>query len=302
MNVNEAIEQACASVGIKPPRAYQPGRWAKCDTLDGKSGKGDGRVNVDDLKVTAFNWKLGQSATIWLKDRDSLSPVEKRQFAERKAKDDAEQKRRTDEAARIASAIVETATLKSHPYLAAKGFASEKALVVDSSTVRRIGGEYLIAGERAVVMPARMGQRITSVQLIWEDGTKKFLAGGEISGSCHRIAKGADTWLCEGYATGLSLRSSLKSLNRADTVLCCFSASNVAAVAKRIDGRCYIAADHDKPMEQFGGLGTGEHWARVAAKPYALPPEPGDINDMHMSAGIFAVQKLLAETIRKARA
>lgn len=302
MNVHEAIEQACASVGIKPPRAYQPGKWAKCDTLDGKSGKGDGRVIADGLKVVGWNWKTGEKATIWLKDRDSLSSVEKRQFAERKAKDEAEAARRAAEAAGKAAQIVEAAKLSTHPYFAAKGFAAEKALVLDAGKIRQIAGDYLIAGERAVIMPARIGQRITSVQLVWEDGTKKFLAGGEISGSCHRIAKGSDTWLCEGYATGLSLRTALKSLNRVDTVLCCFSASNVAAVAKRIDGRCYIAADHDKAMEQFGGLGTGEHWARVAGKPYALPPEPGDINDMHMSAGIFAVQKLLAETIRKARA
>lgn len=301
MNVHEAIDQACSAVGIRPPRSYQPGKWAKCDTLDGKSGKGDGRLIADDLKVTGWNWKTGEKATIWLKDRDSLTPVEKRQFAERKAKDEAEAARRTAEAARAATHIVETAKLSTHPYFAAKGFPTEKGLVLDAATIRQAAGDYLVAGERALIMPARIGKRVTSVQLVWEDGTKKFLAGGEIKGSCHRIATGRDTWLCEGYATGLSLRLALKSLNRSDTVLCCFSASNMAEVARRVDGRCYIAADHDKPMEHFGGLGTGEHWAQSTGKPYAMPPELGDINDMHVSVGIFAVQKLLAETIRRSR-
>lgn len=301
MNVSDAIEQACASVGIKPPRTYKHGDWTKCDTLDGKSGKGDGRIIVDDMKVTAFNWKLGENATIWLRDRASLSPVEKRQFAERKAKDEAEERRKAEAAARIAGQIVNAASLATHPYLARKGFKDEQALVLDAAAVRQIGGDYLVAGERAIVMPARKGSAITSVQLIWEDGTKKFLAGGEISGSCHRIAKGPTTWLCEGFATGLSLRAALKSLSRPDAVLCCFSASNVAAVARSIQGKCFIAADHDKPMPQFDGLGTGEHWARVAGKPYAMPPEIGDINDMHQDRGIFAVQRLITDLIRRAR-
>lgn len=122
-----------------------------------------------------------------------------------------------------------------------------------------------------------------------------------MGGAVHRIAKGRDTWLCEGYATGLSLRVALKSLNRADTILVCFSAFNIVAVARSINGRCFIAADHDKPMPQFDGLGTGEHWARAAGKPYAMPPALGDINDMHMQGGIFAVQKLVSELIRRAR-
>lgn len=301
MNVHEAIDRACAEVGIQPPRSYQPGKWAKCDTLDGKSGKGDGRVNVDEMKVTAFNWKLGQSATIWLKDRASLSQVEKRQFAERKAKDEAEQRERADSAARIAQSLLSGAALATHPYFAAKGFPAEQAMCVPAKAVREIAGDYLVAGERAIVVPARIRASLTSCQLIWEDGTKKFLAGGAMGGAVHRIAKGRDTWLCEGYATGLSLRVALKSLNRADTILVCFSAFNIVAVARSINGRCFIAADHDKPMPQFDGLGTGEHWARAAGKPYAMPPALGDINDMHMQGGIFAVQKLVSELIRRAR-
>jgi len=302
MNVHEAIDQACASVGIKPPRSFQPGRWTKTDTLSGKSGKGDGRIIVDDLKAVAWNHQTGEHQTVWLKDRKSLTPVERKEYAERKRKDEAEAQRRAGEAARKAAQIVEAAKLSTHQYLAAKGFRDEKCLVADAATVRQIAGEYLVAGDRAIVMPARFGSRVTSVQLIWEDGTKKFLAGGEIGGSSYRIAKGADTWLCEGFATGLSLRAALKGLRRSDTILCCFSASNLAQVARSVKGRAFIAADHDKPVEQFGWKGTGEHYAEVAGRPYFMPPEQGtDINDFHMEKGIFAVQKLVAEFMRCAR-
>ena len=214
MKTGEAIDQACAAVGIKPPRSYKHGQWAKCDTLDGKSGKGDGRLIADDMKVTGWNWKTGEKATIWLKDRNSLTPVEKKQFAERKAKDEAEHRERTARAAHVAESLIAAAKLGTHAYVARKGFPSEQVHVLPAGAVAEIGGSYLVAGQAAIVIPARIGTRIASAQLIWEDGTKKFLAGGEMGGACHRLARGAETWLCEGFATGLSLRAALKGLNR----------------------------------------------------------------------------------------
>lgn len=301
MNVSDAIHQACASVGIAPPKGgYRPGQWAKCDTLSGKSGKGDGRIVVDGNRVTAHNWQTGQNVTVWLKGEITAKD---RRVVARQIEQEKEQKRaRAERAAKVACRMVDAAESSTHPYFARKGFAAEKALVLDASTIRNLGGDYLVAGDRAIVMPARIGSRISSVQLIWEDGTKKFLAGGEITGSCHRISKGADTWHCEGYATGLTLRTALKGLNRADTVLCCFSAGNLASVARNTNGRAFIVTDNDKPLKQFNWLGAGEYWAQQASKPYFMPPEIGtDLNDFHQAHGIFAVQKLIATFLREAR-
>lgn len=299
MNAEDAIMQACSSVGIWPPKSRIYGKWLYADTLDGKSGKGDGRVILDENRVTAHNWRTGESVTVWL--RDNVPPKERRRIAFEVQQEKDRQKQRAARAAKLAAQIVEDATPSRHPYLAGKGFPDELALVISAEYLLGRANKYLVAGDRAIVMPARKGAKITSVQLIWEDGTKKFLAGGAISGSCHRIATGRDVWLCEGLATGLSLRAALKAIGRADTALCCFSASNLAEVARQVSGRCYIIADNDKPMEQFDGLGTGEHWARVAGKPYALPPERGDINDMHMRDGIYAVQAMITRLIREAR-
>jgi putative DNA primase/helicase len=155
-------------------------------------------------------------------------------------------------------------------------------------------------------VPARIDAHVVSAQLIWGDGTKKFLYGGEMGGASHRIASGADTWLCEGYATGLSLRAALWGLNRHDTILLCFSAANIAKVAPAVRGRCFIAADNDAPPkanpDQFGGLGTGEFYARKSGRPYLMPPEQGqDVNDLHTAAGIFAVQRLISNLLREAK-
>lgn len=301
MTLDDAITQACAEVGIVPPRSRPAyGKWIKTDTLSGRNGHGDGRLIIDELRVTAHNWQIGVHATVFLKDK--ASPVDRRQMAERQAKDDRAKREKAARAAHVALEMVDRAQHSTHPYSARKGFPTETALVMPAVEVRAIGGEYLVAGDRAIIMPARRGSSLTSVQLIWEDGGKKFLAGGETGGSSYRIARGNETWLCEGYATGLSLRTALKSLNRSATILCCFSASNVAHVARSIDGKCFIAADHDKPLEQFGWTGTGEHYAKIAGKPFTMPPdERTDFNDMHLAHGIFALQKHLMSFLRGSR-
>ena len=81
---------------------------------------------------------------------------------------------------------------------------------------------------------------------------------------------------------------------------CCFSASNVATVAER-RRHAVVIADNDKPVAQFGGLGTGEFYARRAGLPWAMPPEVGtDANDLHLSDGLPALQGLLLKLLEQA--
>ena len=56
-----------------------------------------------------------------------------------------------------------------------------------------------------------------------------------------------------------------------------------------------IAADHDKPIPDFGGLGTGEFYARRTGRKWAMPPAMGDWNDLHQSEGLRAVAIHLRE-------
>lgn len=311
MNLQEAINQACAAVAIAPPRSHREGRWVATDTLAGRSGKGDGRVRVDPDHVTAYNWQTGEKETVWLKDQ--MTPVERKHAAESRVKNDQEARERAARSAAVAERMMAAASLSTHPYLVAKGFREEQAMVIDAVAVRDIdaanirekGYDYIVpkGARKAIVLPARNGGSITSVQLIWEDGTKKFLFGGEIGGSSHRIASGACTWLCEGFATGLSLRAALKGLKIQATVLCCFSASNIVTVARQVKGRAFAAADNDWPLVHFGGLGTGEHYVRQAELAYGMPPDVGlDFNDMHQRDGIFAVQKAITAVMAGRRA
>lgn len=302
MTLEEAITTACARVGIVPPKGrIELRKWIKADTGT-RNGKGDGRVICDEDRATAMNWQTGDSVTVWL--RENRTPEEKRQYRQRRQDDERKARERARRAADTARALVGAAMAGQHPYLASKGFPDEMVLVVSAADVERIAGDYLVPDNQntAIVIPARIKNDIASAQLIWPNGTKKFLYGGEMGSAYHRIASGERAWLCEGYATALSLRAALRGLNRRDTVLVCFSASNIVKVASAV-GAHFVAADNDAPPpakpDQFDGLGAGEFFARKAGLPYLMPPKVGtDINDLHQTSGIFAVQRLITGLLR----
>jgi putative DNA primase/helicase len=181
------------------------------------------------------------------------------------------------EAAQEAARIVQACSFGPHPYLARKGFPTEPGL---------------IDGENRLVIPMRPAndyRRISSVQRIAEDGTKRFLPGGATAGCVFELGprSAAQTWLVEGYATGLSVREALRSLYRDDRVTVCFSAGNLARVASLYGPRAVVVADAD-------ASGTGEAAARSTGLRWAMPLKVGqDANDLHMAAGIRAVAEML---------
>ncbi len=184
---------------------------------------------------------------------------------------------RRDKAAIEAMEIVQRCRFDHHPYLDRKGFKEEQGLVdFDGRLVipMRSVGRY---------------QRINSVQWITAEGEKKFLPGGAAKGSALILGTGCEQWLCEGYATALSLRTALASLYRQAKVVVCFSAGNLAHVAGLLTGRRLVMADHD-------ASGTGERYAVATGLPWVMPPEVGmDANDMHRAHGVRAVAKLMRE-------
>lgn len=182
-------------------------------------------------------------------------------------------------AARRAAEIVARCRLDTHPYLARKGFPGLRALV---------------DGDGRLVVPMRPVTRyhaVVSVQWIDERGDKLFLRAGAAKGSVFRIGSGDDTWLCEGFATGLSVARGLRELSWPATVVVTFSAGNLVHVAKLLRGRRYVMADADES-------GVGQAAAQSTGLPWVTPPDAGhDANDMHISRGIRA----LAELLRAAR-
>lgn len=300
MSIHDAMLDACRAVGIEPPRKTAPGRWAKSNVTGKSTSNTSGRVLIhDDGKGgIAWNWATGQRQAFRDTGTNGPAAAPVRRDPERDRAAEAER----IEVERICGLIVRSCDQTTHPYLARKGFPDELGLVLedprklvpDSPLGRRIGAAIPEHDAPLLIVPGRIGNRVTTVQFIAADGTKKNILGGLMGGAAHRIATGRETWVCEGIATALSVRAALRLLGRSATVLCAFSASNVAKVVSGIPGAA-IAADHDKPVEAFGGLGTGEFYARKSGRSWSMPPEAGDFNDFHQAAGLRAVAVHLRE-------
>ena len=134
-------------------------------------------------------------------------------------------------------------------------------------------------GEKLLVIPMRIDKSLVGVQLITEEGVKRFLTGQRTANAEFTLDNKGPHYLCEGYATALSLRAILKNYKRRYTLHICFSAGNMKKIAATLPGG-YVIADNDLS-------GTGERVAKEIGWPYWMSPEVGDCNDHHLREGLF---------------
>jgi len=161
------------------------------------------------------------------------------------------------------------ATKAQHPYLIRKGFDCKG---------------YVWNG--LLALPMRVGDSLVGCQLIQEDGTKRFLSGQVTKGASLKIdAKGRDI-LCEGFATGMSVRNAMRHIRERYTIHVCFSAGNMLEIAKGLRNPLVIA-DND-------ASGTGEGVAKKIASRYWLGEAGEDFNDAEQRLGTAGV----ADTLR----
>lgn len=170
--------------------------------------------------------------------------------------------------------IMSQTTMQTHRYLDKKGFPEETAPVWHRD------------GKSLLVLPMRIGRDLAGVQLISDEGDKKFLNGQKTQGAVLVIdAKGLPIF-CEGFATALTIRKLMKIVNIRYTIYCCFSAGNLQEVSRRIPGGIVIA-DNDRSS-------TGEKAAKETGKPYWMPPTTGhDLNDYWLAVGDFKASQAI---------
>lgn len=299
-DIQFALRNACDAVGIRVPKRLSAGVWLRSPVVGKSASNTSGRLLIfDDWSGgVAHNWATGQQ------ERFRVNGKSDRRTSARPA-DNGRREREAREqrvAADASAAIVAACRQDLHPYLERKGFPEELGLVHDAPQIHFPRDDLGAAMTRAMpegdgpwlIIPARVGRNIVSVQFIGVDGAKKNILRGRMQGTSHRIATGRETWVCEGIATALTVRAALRLLGRSATVLSAFSASNVAAVAADADN-AIIATDHDKPVDQFGGKGTGEFYADRSGLRWVMPAERGDWNDYHASQGLRAVALRLRE-------
>lgn len=264
--------QFASANGVLIDNLYDDDRIHRCGTQKHpRSKSGAYRFGGDWGWVHA--WDESDKPEIWFDARTTPeSKVAIKRDMTAQMQDEAKKRQA---AAQEASEIIKLCRLGTHPYLDRKGFKGE---------------EGLIDFDGRLVIPMRDCQnykRVNSLQWINGDGEKKFMTGGKAKGSIFKIGSGAEIWLCEGYATGLSIRKAAERLYRQVTVVVCFSASNLSHVASLLQGRRFVMADNDASK-------TGQTFAEKTGLQYVMPPEIGmDANDLHQRHGLDALSGLM---------
>ena len=163
-----------------------------------------------------------------------------------------------------------------HKYLQDKGFDQEQ------------GNVWMRDGVPYLLIPMRVKNSLVGVQVIEEDGTKKFLYGQRTGGASFTIDNNGTHFLVEGYATGLAVRAALKALKKHYTLHICFSAGNMLKIAATLpDG--IVIADNDES-------GTGERVAKQIGWPYWMSDSVGeDFNDFWRRVGLFKSTQSLSK-------
>lgn len=157
---------------------------------------------------------------------------------------------------------------------------------------KRIITYYSSILRSSLVIPlSNMACEIVSAQYITYRHFKRFARGispkglGSILG---RIVDGCDIYICEGYATGCSIKEAV-----CETVVCAMSASNLINVALSIRKnyprcRLHVCADNDK-----AGLDAAREVSNLTgAKIYIPFINNYDFNDLFCEYGIEEVERV----------
>lgn len=196
-----------------------------------------------------------------------------------------ERAQRQDEAAREAVDILNKAPLAAtHDYLTRKN-------------VKPYG---LYLQDNALLIPLRNAQGdIRSLQRIYPNGDKRFLAGGQTKGCFHLIGSTLTepTYLAEGYATAATIHEVTGK-----SVIVAFNSGNLAPVLATIresnPQKIIIAADNDRNTDGNPGLTAANKAAQgflgvSVVHPTFQGSEGTDFNDLAAGEGIDTVKRQL---------
>jgi len=233
---------------------------------------------MDGLDVAVFgDWSTGEMWT-WKSEGAAASVDFQRYIAEaRKAEEENRRKGWADAASKAyARVCAATKADEEHPYLVRKG-------IKPLGRVYSEGANLLIPMYRDPKDP----KSVCSVQTIAPDGSKRFMKGGELGIGIVSDEFGVGDWayLCEGYATGVSVHEAT-----GEPVFISFSAGRLKAAAEVIRNaysrRVRVVADND-------ANGVGEKYAKETGDYVLIPDEGMDANDYAAEYGIERLAELL---------
>ncbi len=291
----DQFREAMRAAGLQPPDRIEPGALHRFPGIGKSNGNRAGWCKLfEDCRGGCFgdwaadlteHWQAKRDRPLATQDREAFL----RQVAATRAEAEAERRAQQEAAATRAREIWDGAARApdDHPYLARKG----------------IWGHGVRLHEGALVVPLHDANEHHSLQFIGEDGEKRFLSGGRVTGCwCMLGTPDGAAALCvaEGFATGATIHEAT-----GHPVAVAFNAGNLAAVARAMRelnpaARLILCADDDAGTEGNPGLRKAREAAREVGGLLAVPEFGGerpdgatDFNDMAAARGLEAVRKCI---------
>lgn len=263
-----------------------------------------GKYGSDARQKVLIDWKP-------MADAERLRLAAERAAAKLKA--DAERQAEAELAALDASDLWRRAgKFGESAYLARKGVVGESCRYLPN-------GELLVPLLR-YDLPRE--QALRAVQRIKPDGSKLFTKGFIKGGCAVRLGDvftGSVVLVCEGYATGLTLRMATDRMFGVYVALDAGNLQHVVPLVRQLHPECriLICADDDFRTKDYAGKpdNVGRNKARAVAKTterteilYPIfeaatrGPKDTDFNDLHGRQGLEAVSRQLGAVVQAMRA
>lgn len=243
------------SLGLRPLKPIQPdGKVYRCPTEDKpKRRNGAYMLAVDGRMGWVQDWATMDEPAIWKPGEDADLPEFNPEKLRRAWEEDRRKKAEATKRARAFYGRCEPLR-NGHPYLESHGL--------------DMTGCFGLKVDRKgwLVIPARRGRKIQTVQRIGPDGDKRFFPGAPVSGSSYWIepqrGRAVVTVICEGLATGLALYRAVPH----SRVIVAWNTGNLLKLDDLPSGLTVFAADNDHQTEAERGTNPGIDAAREAAE------------------------------------
>jgi len=325
MDAIEQFKDTIQAAGLTPPERIEPGK------LHRFSANGQARDDAGWCKLfpdgeggVFGDFRSGLSET-WQAHRERpFAPVEREAFRRHcenaRLEREAEQARRHAESRDRARSLWKAATpaRADHPYLARKGIFPVDTLREIPGEVSKIlgytpksGGEPLTG--RLLIVPVKVGDALSTLELIDEAGHKSALYGGAKAGGYWAAqplpeddGEGLVLLIGEGVATALSAREATGY-----SALAALSCGNLGPVAKAMRDRYPVAklvilADL---LKESGDPDPHAVEAAAAVGGFLAVPDFGedrpegmsDFNDMHLVLGSETVRDCIDAALPKSQ-
>lgn len=259
----------------------------RVSTLDKPRSK-NGAIFWDGFKGWVSDWAQGGEIH-WFDNPEAKTwtELDRKAWAQRKQAAQQRQQEGWGRAAMQAGLMLQDTELKNHDYLQYKKLPNALGLVNEQNDLlipMRNLQDNTLQGVQVV--------RWLPNEMKWE---KKMLPGMRAKGCVLRLGpkQAMNTFLCEGYATGLSIELAARLLRLNAAVMICFSDSNMVHIASMLKARAFVFADNDES-------GAGQRAAEKTNLPYCMSPVVGeDANDLHARAGLMTVAQMLMKVCMK---